>query len=100
MQVSNATMGIITLLLAKSNISRKVIPPKVTWLSAPNPKVESRPNATEPRNTTRQAAFLFQPSLSQTMDTTVSIKEMEDVIAAKKTSRKNTAPIILPPGIA
>ena len=38
----------------------------------------------------------FKDYLSQTMDTTVSIREIEEVSAAKSTSRKKSAPTIEP----
>ena len=52
-----------------------------------------------PASTIRQVVRRFQWNLSWKIETTVSIREMEDVSAAKSTSRKKTVPITPPIGM-
>ena len=52
--------------------------------------------ATVPNVTTTVVTTRFQWNLSLTIETTVSMREMEEVIAAKKTSRKNSVPTTPP----
>ena len=63
-------------------------------------KTESKPIRNDMPVTIRQLGIRFQWNRSSTMETTVSIKEMEDVIAASTTNKKNTAPTICPPNIS
>ena len=95
----SATIGISTLLLTKSNISRIESPPMLMKTQTPKPSDEGIPKTTQPMKTAIQVKRLPQPNLSLKMDTTVYIREMEDVSAAKNTIMKNTAPMTAPPGI-
>lgn len=97
--VKNATIGIITLLLIKSNASRIDIPSGAMWLQIPNPKEDGIPISNANAVTRRQVNFLPQPVLSRMIETIVSIKEIEDVRAAKNTNMKNVVPINPPIGM-
>ena len=96
MQVKKATIGIMTLLLMKSMISRMVMPAQVMKESGPNPREDGIPITRARTATKMQADFRLQWNLSRKMDTMVSIREMEEVSAAKMTSRKKAAPTAFP----
>ena len=99
MQVKNARIGINTLLLIKSNVSKMERPINLMCDHIPNPSEDGSPIRSAMMVTTPQVNFLFQWNLSRRIDTMVSIKEMADVSAAKNTSRKNNVPITSPIGI-
>lgn len=94
--VKNATIGINTLLLTKSIISRIDIPIQLIKLNDPNPREDGIPITNERTATKIPVNLRDQPSLSIKKDTIVSISEMEDVSDAKNTSKKNNAPITVP----
>ena len=52
------------------------------------PKTESSPNPNENTITIRQLVSLFKPKRSHMIETTVSIREIEDVRAASATRMK------------
>ena len=83
MQVKKATIGIMTLLLMKSMISRMVMPAQVMKESGPNPREDGIPITRARTATKMQADLRLQWNLSRKMDTMVSIREMEEVSAAK-----------------
>lgn len=100
-QVKNATIGIITLLLTKSKKVRMSSNPNgFMWLQILKPKADGIPTINVNPVTIMQAVFLPSFVLSMTIDTIVSINEMEDVSAAKNTSKKKIAPIKPPIGIS
>ena len=96
MQVRNATIGIRTLLLIKSKKSKMDIPNGLMKSQAPNPREDGIPMSTMPINTIRQVMRRFQWNLSCKIETTVSIREMEEVRAANNTNKKNAEPITPP----
>ena len=79
MQVKKATMGMSTLLLTKSMISRIVMFAQVMKPKGPNPREDGMPMTRDSTVTKMQAPFRLQWNLSRKMDTMVSIREMEDV---------------------
>lgn len=95
-QVNNAQIGISTLLLIKSIISRTDIPIQEIKESGPNPKQDGIPISNENANTIPQDLCLLHLNLSQKIETMVSISEIAEVKAAKKTKMKNTVPTIEP----
>ncbi len=99
MQVKKATTGIITLLLIKSMKSRIERFRILTKLNGPNPIEEGAPRISAHTATVSAERFRVQCSLSQIIETIVSIREMEEVSAANNTRRKNTAPINSPKGM-
>ena len=98
-QVKKATIGISTLLLTKSMISRMVMFAQVMKPNGPNPREDGMPSTSDRTVTKIHAFFLLQWNLSRKMDTMVSISEMEEVRAAKITSRKKAAPMAPPMGM-
>ena len=98
-QVKNATIGIIILLLIKSKKSKNCKPKILTSAHIPLPSEEGSPKAKLNKNTIKQVILRFHLNLSQTMDTMVSIKEIDEVNAANKTKTKKTQPTISPNGI-
>ena len=97
--VKIAMIGIITLFVTKSNASRIAIPSGWMWLHTPFPSDEGIPTTKVKSVTATQAGVLSIPVLSLTIETTVSISEIEDVSAAKNTNTKNTYPRRPPIGI-
>ena len=95
--VRNAAIGIITLFEMKSKNVRKSIPITFMLLHAPLPSDEGTPRRSDTKSTSTQDLFLVSLNLSQNKDTTVSISEIDDVSAAKRTRRKKSAPINAPP---
>ena len=87
-QVSNAHIGISIEFVAKSIISRIVIPPKVALSQTLYPKIGGIPNKKEPIPAQIVVLFLSQPKRSQSEETIASIIEMEEVSAASRTSMK------------
>ena len=65
----------------------------------PYPRAESVPKIIEPIKTISKVLFLESPVLSFTIETTVSISEIEEVRAANRTNTKNKVPITVPPVI-
>ena len=98
-QVANATIGISKLLLTKSKRSRNCIPRTLTSAQALNPSADGRPSKSETPSTLRQAHNLLSLNLSITTETIVSIREIAEVRAAKRTIIKKIVPITPPPGI-
>ena len=96
MQVKNATIGISTLLLMKSIISRTDIPIQLMKPNGPNPREEGIPMINARIKTKIQDFRRVQFNLSMIMETIVSINEIADVSAAKNTRIKNKVPITLP----
>lgn len=95
-QVKKATMGIKMELLRKSKKSRMVmLPRKVTPLQMLKPRQEGRPMTSAPIPTSRQAFSRVSFSLSQRMETMVSIREIPEVNAAKNTKIKKMQPMML-----
>jgi len=78
-QVSNAHIGISIEFVAKSIISRIVIPPKVALSQTLYPKIGGIPNKKEPIPAQIVVLFLSQPKRSQSEETIASIIEMEEV---------------------
>ena len=95
-QVSNAQIGINTLLLIKSIISKIDIPIHEIKESGPNPRQDGIPRISEKPNTIRQDLCLLHSNLSQKIETMVSISEIAEVNAAKNTRTKNTVPTTEP----
>ena len=98
-QVKNARIGISTLLLIKSKVSKIEKLRNVISLQTPNPKEEGIPIINAIAVTTRQVNLRLQWNLSLKIETIVSISEMEDVNAAKNTKIKNSVPIAPPIGM-
>ena len=98
-QVANAVIGIIILLLRKSNRSRNCMPIILTVLHALYPRQDSSPSATQIPNTRIHADLRPIPSLSRKMETIVSMREIAEVSAANSTIIKNVAPMMDPPGM-
>ena len=57
------------------------------------------PKAMEKSSIPIQTGMRFQPNLSWMAATIASISPMEEVIAARNTRTKNTAPTTCPPGM-
>ena len=85
----------------KSKKSRKLKPRSLKSPQIPLPSDDGIPKSTEPTNTKIQVNLRPQPNLSLKIETTVSIREIDDVSAAKSTSKKNATPTKVPaiPGI-
>lgn len=95
--VSSATIGMITLLLIKSKVSRiDMFPKNVMSLHALKPNADGIPIAKQKIVTTIHVKVLFQWNLSQRIETIVSINEIEEVSAAKNTNMKKSVPIAPP----
>ena len=92
--VMSATTGIIILLLIKSKKSRIDFPRIVKLESTPKPSDDGIAIRNENIITNRQAGVLLILNFSMIIETMVSISEIADVSAAKRTSRKNTSPKI------
>ena len=75
-QVSNAHIGISIEFVAKSIISRIVIPPKVALSQTLYPKIGGIPNKKEPIPAQIVVLFLSQPKRSQSEETIASIIEV------------------------
>ena len=88
-----ATIGISTLLLMKSIMSRIDSPIQLMKASGPNPREDGTPRRSDSAVTNKQVVFLVQWNLSWKIDTIVSIREIADVSAAKNTITKNRHPI-------
>lgn len=58
------------------------------------PRTESMPSSRQISTVIRHAGMRFIRNFSMMIETTVSISEIEDVIAASATRMKNTAPTI------
>ena len=63
----------------------------------PFPRDEGTPKTIHNKSTIRQENFLLHLNLSWKIETIVSISEIEDVSAAKRTRMKNATPTIEPP---
>ena len=98
--VRKAVIGISTLLLTKSKKSRNERFIIVISLQRPNPNDDGRPKIIHPINTNMHVSLLSSLNLSQNTDTTVSIREIDEVRAAKRTNTKNSKPKISPPNIS
>lgn len=98
-QVKNAAIGIITLLLIKSNESRMDMFRNVICPQIPNPSDEGIPIINAIIVIKIHANLRLQLNLSLKMDTIVSIKEIDEVSAAKNTNIKNAVPTKLPIGM-
>ena len=99
-EVRSATIGIIMLFVKKSKKSRIWNLPKMrTESHALYPRQESAPRARLMPRTMRQDTHLFIFHFSETVATTVSIRDIDEVSAARMTIRKKMAPINAPPNI-
>ena len=95
-QVHKATTGIRILLVKKSKESKIDFPNIWTPSQIPNPKDEQTPKAMEKSSIPIQTGMRFQPNLSWIAATIASIRPIEEVIAARNTRTKNTAPTTCP----
>ena len=98
-QVIRATIGISTLLLMKSHASRMDMPSGLMKSQTPKPREDGIPINITYTKTMIQVILRPHLNLSIKIETIVSISEIEEVNAAKKTSRKKMAPRISPIGI-
>lgn len=94
--VNNAHIGINTLLLIKSIISRMDLSIHEINESGPKPKQDGIPRSSEKAKTTPHATCLLHLNLSRKIETIVSIRDIAEVKAAKNTKIKNTVPTTLP----
>ena len=97
--VKIARIGIITLFEMKSKKSRLLIPSGAIPEQIPCHNDDGIPNTNVKIVTAIQAFFLPQPVLSRRIETIVSIKEIEEVRAAKNTNTKKAVPRNPPIGI-
>ena len=95
-QVKSATIGISTLLLVKSMISRIDMPFQLMNPRGPNPSEDGIPMISASIATNIPVNRRFHPNLSINTDTIVSIREIADVRAAKNTSMKKMVPMTPP----
>lgn len=95
-QVNNAQIGINTLLLIKSIMSRIDLSIHEMNESGPKPKLDGIPRSSENAKTTPHAICLLHLNLSRKIETIVSISEIADVKAAKNTRTKKTVPTTEP----
>ena len=99
MIIRKATTGIKMELLIKSKKSKIDMPNGLILDQSPKPREDGIPSRTLTPKVRNAALRRDRLVLSRMMETTVSIREIEEVKAANNTRRKKIAPIAVPNGM-
>ena len=94
--VAMAAIGIITVLVRKSKKSRNCIPIIVTLARGPYPKADRLPTAIISTPIIIEDFFLLHLNSSSKVETALSVRAIELVSAANRTSTKNITPAKVP----